>query len=73
LAHALKDAYAVFAVTSWGEIMNKEREIQQGENIADAAKVRTNQKLEVWQLSKFDRSKMFSISSGAAFPTFQRV
>jgi hypothetical protein len=35
----LKDAYAVFAVTNWEELMNKEREIQQGKNIADVAKV----------------------------------
>jgi len=35
---ALKDAYAVFAVTNWQEVLNKEREIQQGKNIADAAK-----------------------------------
>ncbi|KAE8449621.1 hypothetical protein EG329_007951 [Mollisiaceae sp. DMI_Dod_QoI] len=35
---ALKDAYAVFAVTNWQEVLNKEREIQQGKNIADVAK-----------------------------------
>ena len=36
---ALKDAYAVFAMTNWPEIMNKEREIRQGKNIADVSKV----------------------------------
>jgi uncharacterized protein YbjT (DUF2867 family) len=35
----VKGAYAVFAVTSWQEVMNKEREIQQGKNIADVSKV----------------------------------
>jgi len=34
----VKNAYAVFAVTNWQEVMNKEREIQQGKNIADVAK-----------------------------------
>jgi hypothetical protein len=33
-------AYAVFAVTNWNEIMDKEREIQQGKNIADVSKVK---------------------------------
>lgn len=37
---ALKDAYAVFAVTNWQEILNKETEIQYGKNIANAAKVK---------------------------------
>lgn len=36
---ALKDAYAIFAVTNWQEVLNKEKEIQQGKNVADAAKV----------------------------------
>jgi len=35
---ALKDAYAVFAVTNWQEVLNKEKEIQQGNNVADVAK-----------------------------------
>ncbi|TVY35698.1 NmrA-like family domain-containing protein [Lachnellula occidentalis] len=34
----VRNAYAVFAVTNWQEVMNKEREIQQGKNIADVAK-----------------------------------
>jgi hypothetical protein len=36
---ALKDVYAVFAVTNWQEVLNKEKEIQQGKNVADVAKV----------------------------------
>lgn len=40
LTRALNDAYAVFAITNWQEVMNKEREIQQGKNVADVAKVR---------------------------------
>jgi len=40
LAHAIKGAYAVFAVINWAEVMNKEREIQQGKKVADVAKVR---------------------------------
>jgi uncharacterized protein YbjT (DUF2867 family) len=36
----VKGAYAVFAVTNWNEIMDKEREIQQGKNIADVSKVK---------------------------------
>jgi len=36
---AVKGAYAIFAVTNWQEVMNKEREAQQGNNIADVAKV----------------------------------
>ncbi|KAE9364578.1 NAD(P)-binding protein [Stipitochalara longipes BDJ] len=47
LAHALKGAYAVFAVTNWHEIMNKEREIQQGKNVADVAKEQNVQHL-IW-------------------------
>ncbi|TVY41185.1 NmrA-like family domain-containing protein [Lachnellula subtilissima] len=35
----VKGAYAVFAVTNWQEVMNKEREVQQGNNIADIAKL----------------------------------
>jgi hypothetical protein len=59
LTHALKDAYAVFAVTNWQEVMDKEREIQQGKSIADVAKVRY-QTLSVQQPSNPDRSKMSS-------------
>lgn len=40
LKKALDGAYAVFAVTNWQEVLDKEREIQQGKNIADVAKVR---------------------------------
>lgn len=40
LIAALKEAYAVFAVTNWQEILNKETEIQYGKNIANAAKVK---------------------------------
>ncbi len=36
---ALKDAYAVLALTNWQELLNKEREIHQGKNIADISKV----------------------------------
>jgi hypothetical protein len=35
----MKGAYAVFAVTNFFEFMNKDREIEQGKNIADIAKV----------------------------------
>ncbi|KUJ17377.1 NAD(P)-binding protein [Mollisia scopiformis] len=38
LRAAIKDAYAVFAVTNWQEVLDKEREIQQGKNIADVCK-----------------------------------
>ncbi|KAH7389057.1 hypothetical protein BKA64DRAFT_604648 [Cadophora sp. MPI-SDFR-AT-0126] len=38
LRAALKDAHIVFAVTNWQEVLNKEREIQQGKNIADVSK-----------------------------------
>jgi hypothetical protein len=38
----VKGAYAVFAVTNWNEIMDKERETQQGKNIADVSKVLVN-------------------------------
>ncbi|KAK0124013.1 hypothetical protein ONS95_009000 [Cadophora gregata] len=38
LRAAFKDAHTVFAVTNWQEVLDKEREIQQGKNIADIAK-----------------------------------
>ncbi|KAF8857511.1 NAD(P)-binding protein [Acephala macrosclerotiorum] len=38
LKKALDGAYAVFAVTNWQEVLDKEREVQQGKNIADVAK-----------------------------------
>ena len=37
--NALKGAYAVFAVTNYWEKMDAQLELQQGKNIADAAKV----------------------------------
>jgi hypothetical protein len=52
--------------------MNKEREIQQGKNIADFAKVICPVR-GVQQQSNLDRNKMFKISFGAAFHTSQRV
>jgi hypothetical protein len=36
---ALKDAYAVFSVTNFHERMSQEYETQQGNNVADVAKV----------------------------------
>ena len=39
LKHALKDAYAAFAVTNFWETMDKEGETRQGKAMADAAKV----------------------------------
>ncbi len=36
---ALKDAYAVYAVTNYWEIRSEEVEMKQGKAIADAAKV----------------------------------
>lgn len=36
---ALKGSYAVFAVTNYWEKMDDKLEIQQGKNLADAAKV----------------------------------
>ncbi|KAF4611321.1 hypothetical protein G7Y89_g15691 [Cudoniella acicularis] len=47
LRAVMKDAYACFAVTNWQEIMDKEREIQQGKNIADIAK-ESNIKHLIW-------------------------
>ncbi|KAL9103513.1 MAG: hypothetical protein Q9163_001431 [Psora crenata] len=38
LKHAFKDAHSVFAVTNYWEKMDHELELQQGKNIADAAK-----------------------------------
>lgn len=35
---AMKDAYAVFAVTNWQEVLDKEKEIAQGKRLADVAK-----------------------------------
>ena len=42
LEKAFQGAEAVFAVTNYWETMNKEKEVQQGKNMADAAKVRGN-------------------------------
>lgn len=39
LRAALKDAHTVFGVTNFHELMSKEREIQQGKNLADICKV----------------------------------
>lgn len=39
LVSAMKGAYGVFAVTDYWASMNMAKEIQQGKNIADAAKV----------------------------------
>jgi hypothetical protein len=36
---AMKDAYAVFAVTNFHERLSKDYEMQQGINVADVAKV----------------------------------
>ena len=36
---AMKDAYAVFAVTNWQEVLDKDKEIAQGKRLADVAKV----------------------------------
>ncbi|PMD52673.1 NAD(P)-binding protein [Hyaloscypha bicolor E] len=47
LTHALKDAYAVSAVANWQEVMNEERDVQQGENVAGVAKKQNVQHL-VW-------------------------
>ncbi|KAI1849055.1 hypothetical protein JX265_011281 [Neoarthrinium moseri] len=44
---ALKNSYAVFAVTNYWEKLDMELEIQQGKNIADAAK-ETGVKLLIW-------------------------
>lgn len=41
LVKAFKGSYAVFAVTNYWESLDMQVEIQQGKNIADAAKVRT--------------------------------
>ena len=40
MRHVLKDAYAVFANTNYWASRSREVELQQGVNIADAAKVR---------------------------------
>lgn len=37
LTSALKDAYAVWAVTNYWDHMDAEREVQQGKNVVDAA------------------------------------
>ncbi|KAH9215858.1 hypothetical protein DL95DRAFT_363952 [Leptodontidium sp. 2 PMI_412] len=47
LRAALKDAHTVFAVTNWQEVLDKEKEIQQGKNIADVSKELNIQHL-VW-------------------------
>lgn len=39
LKNAMKDAYAVFAVTNYWESQNADVEIKQGKAIADVAKV----------------------------------
>jgi hypothetical protein len=59
-------------MTNWQEVMNKEREIQQGKNIADVAKARCPVR-GVQQQSNLDRNKMFNASFGAVFHTSQRV
>ena len=41
----MKGSYAVFGVTNYWEYMNAEREVQQGKNLADAAKVSTGPRL----------------------------
>jgi hypothetical protein len=55
-------------MTNWQEVMNKEREIQQGKNIADVAKARCPVR-GVQQQSNLDRNKMFNASFGAVFYT----
>lgn len=39
IVEALKGSYAVFAVTNYWEKMDDKLEVQQGKNLADAAKV----------------------------------
>ncbi|KAL2062732.1 hypothetical protein VTL71DRAFT_5804 [Oculimacula yallundae] len=47
LRAGLKNAHTVFAVTNWQEVLNKEKEIKQGKNIADIAKALDIQHL-IW-------------------------
>ena len=68
----VKDAYAVFAVTNWHEVMNKEREIQQGKNIADVAKVAIFL-IYHGKITKISRNSTSNTSSGAACLMSQRV
>lgn len=63
----------MFAITKWRELLDKEREIQQGKNIADVAKVVDLLSVRVTLLTKNFRNSMSSISSGAAPQTIPRV
>jgi hypothetical protein len=42
LIKAMEGAYAVYAMTDYWNTMDMNGELQQGKNLADAAKVRTN-------------------------------
>ncbi|RFU34975.1 hypothetical protein B7463_g1351, partial [Scytalidium lignicola] len=64
LREALKDAYAVFAVTNWQEYMDVNREIQHGKNIADICKEANVQHL-IWSslpyVSKISNGKLTKV------------
>ncbi|KAH8649613.1 hypothetical protein BGZ60DRAFT_498721 [Tricladium varicosporioides] len=66
LRPVLKDAFACFAVTSWEGIYDKEKEIQQGKNIADIAKTQeSNIKHLIWSslphVSKITNGKITGV------------
>lgn len=59
----MKGAYAVFSVTDFQELMSKERELQQGKNVADIAKVQLTPQNQFIQSTN---GSMFNTWSGAA-------
>jgi hypothetical protein len=64
----MKGAYAVFSVTNFQELMSKERELQQGKNVADIAKVQLIPQNQPIRSTNGSRNSMFSTWSGAAHP-----
>ena len=71
LREAFKDAYAAYAVTNYWESMSADKEVQQGKNVVDAAKVtmktppRDSAGRERNEADVPHRRVVFSISSSA--------
>ena len=71
LREAFKNAYAVYAVTNYWESMSADKEIQQGKNVVDVAKVTMTAPFldpidrEGNEADVLRRKVVFSISSSA--------
>lgn len=72
LKKALKDAYAVFAVTNYWESQSVDVEVKQGKSIADAAKVGSQDWHFRESYSLQYRMPVFSILSGVLCSTSPR-